>query len=52
MGWANKSTFKMGRSFRLIGMDVLFAFASMMMVIRWRYDFLNEPLPISPLQRL
>ncbi len=44
MGWANKSTFKMGRSFRLIGMDVLFAFASMMMVIRWRYDFLNEPL--------
>jgi len=25
-------------------MDVFFAMASMMMVIRWRYDFLNEPL--------
>ena len=44
MGKANRSTFKIRRSFRLIGMDVLFALASMMMVIRWRYDFLNEPL--------
>jgi len=34
----------MRRSFRLIGMDVLFALASMMMVIRWRYDFTNEPI--------
>ncbi|MEP3655992.1 MAG: polysaccharide biosynthesis protein [Litorimonas sp.] len=41
---ATRSTFKMRRSFRLIGMDVLFALASMMMVIRWRYDFLNETL--------
>lgn len=44
MSAANPSTFKMRRSFRLIGMDVVFALASMMMVIRWRYDFLNEPL--------
>ncbi len=44
MSSANRSTFKIRRSFRLIGMDVLFALASMMMVIRWRYDFLNEPL--------
>ncbi len=41
---ANRSTFSMRRSFRLIGTDVLFALASMMMVIRWRYDFLNEPI--------
>jgi len=38
----NRSDFKMRRSFRLIGMDVFFALASMMMVIRWRYDFTNE----------
>ncbi|GGX67901.1 polysaccharide biosynthesis protein CapD [Litorimonas cladophorae] len=38
------SSFKMRRSFWLIGTDVFFALASMMMVIRWRYDFLNEPL--------
>jgi len=44
MSKANPSSFKMRRSLRLIGMDVLFALASMMMVIRWRYDFLNEPL--------
>jgi len=39
-----RSSFKMGRSFLLIGIDVIFALASMMMVIRWRYDFLNQPL--------
>lgn len=39
-----RSNFRMRRSFRLIGMDVLFALASMMMVIRWRYDFTNEPI--------
>ncbi len=36
--------FKMRRSFGLIGTDVVFALASMMMVIRWRYDFLNETI--------
>jgi len=40
----NRSDFKMRRSFRLIGVDVFFAFASMMLVIRWRYDFTNEPI--------
>jgi len=40
----NRSDFKMRRSFRLIGVDVFFALASMMMVIRWRYDFTNEPI--------
>ena len=44
MSSATSSHFKMRRSFRLIGTDVFFALASMMMVIRWRYDFLNEPL--------
>jgi len=44
MSKASKSTFRMGRSFRLIGMDVFFAFISMMCVIRWRYDFLNDTL--------
>ncbi len=34
----------MWRSFGLIGTDVVFALASMMMAIRWRYDFLNEPI--------
>ena len=38
------SSFKMRRSLRLIGTDVIFALASMMMVIRWRLDFLNEPV--------
>ncbi len=41
---SSPSSFKMRRSFALIGTDVVFALASMMMVIRWRYDFLNEPL--------
>ena len=44
MSRASRSTFSMRRSLRLIGVDVFFAMASMMMVIRWRYDFLNEPL--------
>lgn len=44
MSGTNRSNFKMRRSFRLIGMDVVFALASMMMVIRWRYDFTNEPI--------
>lgn len=44
MSGTKRSNFKMGRSFRLIGMDVFFALASMMMVIRWRYDFTNEPI--------
>jgi len=44
MSRSNPTTFKMRRSFGLIGTDVLFALASMMMVIRWRYDFLNEPI--------
>ena len=44
MSSANKSTFKMRRSFRLIGLDVLFAFISMMCVVRWRYDFSNQPM--------
>jgi len=38
----NRSDFRMRRSFRLIGVDVFFALASMMLVIRWRYDFTNE----------
>jgi len=41
---SDPASFKMWRSFGLIGTDVVFALASMMMVIRWRYDFLNEPL--------
>jgi len=44
MSTKSPSNFKMRRSLRLIGLDVIFALASMMMVIRWRYDFLNEPL--------
>lgn len=44
MNTVNRSSFKMRRSLRLIGTDVIFAMASMMMVIRWRYDFLNEPM--------
>lgn len=44
MSTANQSTFKMRRSFRLIGLDVLFAFVSMMCVVRWRYDFSNQPI--------
>ena len=44
MSKRGRSSFNMGRSFLLIGTDVLFALASMMMVIRWRYDFLNVPL--------
>ena len=44
MSTASRSTFKMRRSFRLIGMDVIFAFASMMCVVRWRYDFSNQPI--------
>ena len=44
MSKRGRSSFNMGRSFLLIGIDVLFALASMMMVIRWRYDFLNVPL--------
>ncbi len=44
MSSATSSNFKMRRSLRLIGTDVIFAMASMMMVIRWRYDFLNEPI--------
>ena len=44
MSKRDRSSFNMGRSFRLIGIDVFFALAAMMMVIRWRYDFLNEPL--------
>jgi len=41
---ADQSTFRIRRSFPLIGMDVVFAFVSMICVIRWRYDFLNEPI--------
>ena len=44
MSKRGRSSFNMGRSFLLIGTDVVFALASMMMVIRWRYDFLNVPL--------
>ncbi len=44
MSQAKTSSFKMRRSLRLIGTDVIFAMASMMMVIRWRLDFLNEPV--------
>ena len=44
MSVAARSDFKMRRSLVLIGTDVFFALASMMMVVRWRYDFLNEPL--------
>lgn len=40
----NRSDFKMRRSFRLIGVDVFFALASMMLVIRWRHDFTNKPI--------
>jgi O-antigen biosynthesis protein WbqV len=40
----NRSDFKMRRSFRLIGVDVVFALVSMMMVIRWRHDFTNKPI--------
>ena len=39
-----QSAFQIRRSFPLIGMDVFFAFLSMMCVIRWRYDFLNETI--------
>ncbi len=41
---AEQSTFRIRRSFPLIGMDVLFAFVSMICVVRWRYDFLNETI--------
>jgi len=44
MSKRGRSSFNIGRSFLLIGMDVFFALASMMMVIRWRYDFLNIPI--------
>jgi len=44
MKTAQRSTFRIRRSFRLIGMDVLFALASMMMVVRWRLDFANETI--------
>ena len=38
----DRSTFDMRRSFGLIGIDVVFALASMMMVVRWRHDWANE----------
>jgi len=44
MSRRSRSSFNMGRSFLLIGIDVLFALASMMMVIRWRHDFQNIPI--------
>ena len=42
MSKTEHSTFNMRRSFRLIGIDVVFALASMMMVVRWRLDWTNE----------
>lgn len=44
MKTSNPAGFQMWRSFWLIGTDVVFALASMMMVVRWRYDFLNETI--------
>jgi len=44
MSKGTRSSFNMGRSFLLIGIDVVFALVSMMMVIRWRYDFKNIPI--------
>ena len=38
------SNFDMRRSFALIGIDVFFALASMMMVVRWRLDWANQPV--------
>ena len=47
MSQTTPSTFRIRRSFRLIGIDVFFAFISMMCVIRWRKDFLNEPILVN-----
>jgi len=44
MSTHSRSSFNMGRSFLLIGTDVIFAFVSMMMVIRWRNEYLNSDL--------
>ena len=37
-------SFRTLRSIGLIAIDVVFALFSMMAVIRWRYDFLNQPI--------
>lgn len=35
------------RSFALIFFDVCLAYAAMLGAVRWRYDFLNKPIPIN-----
>lgn len=42
--YQSQPSFRMLRSVALIGTDVFFALCSMMAVIRWRYDFLNQPI--------
>lgn len=44
MSSSGTSSFRVRRSLRLIGVDVFFAFVSMICVIRWRLDFLNQPV--------
>ena len=52
MSKKDQSTFNIRRSFGLTGIDVVFALASMMMVVRWRLDWANEPKLIrSPPQQ-
>jgi len=44
MSNSTHTPFNIRRSFWLIGIDVIFALASMMMVVRWRLDWANEPV--------